>query len=373
MSERTVAKYLGWAIVQRTNSPYLSIVGWHDGRRYKESAKSHLQEAARALIKKRVREIAKRGKLSGRETERTTYGDLERQLLSDIKANGRPSYLEGATYRCKHLRRAFGNARAAEIDYAKLAAYKTARLGAKASESTVRQELVLMGRMLRLGVMAGRLEHVPPIPTVKVDNARSGFATPEEVARVVKHLPDHVAPIVSLLYWTGMRSHEALGLEWSRVSFDSKEIALRVADTKTRRARTIPFGGLRPLAELLSVQREKVSALEREQHRIIPEVFPDCSPVTFKRHWLKAVTAAKLPALRPHDLRRSFVRNAVRSGIPEGVVMALVGHRTRAMLTRYDIASRQDMQEGMGRLDAFLGSQPEATAPQSAPHQRGTR
>ena len=69
----------------------------------------------------------------------------------------------------------------------------------------------------------------------------------------------------------------------------------------------------------------------RDAGRIIPEVFPDVSPVTLKRAWHRGVKKAGLPWLRPHDLRRSFVRNLVRAGVPETVAMALTGHRTRAM------------------------------------------
>ena len=69
----------------------------------------------------------------------------------------------------------------------------------------------------------------------------------------------------------------------------------------------------------------------RDAGRIIPEVFPDVSPVTLKRSWHRGVKKAGLPWLRPHDLRRSFVRNLVRAGVPETVAMALTGHRTRAM------------------------------------------
>lgn len=364
-SERVVAKHMGWTIVERVGSPSLWISGWHDGRRHRESVKSALPATARALITKRVKELAVKGKLTAPEIERAMYGDLEKLLIDDIKANGRPSYLETATHRCKHLKRWFGSLRASEIDYSKLAEYKTARLKAKASESTVRQELVLMGRMLRLGVMAGRLEHVPPIPTLKVDAARQGFATPEEIGRVVSHLPEHVASVVLTLYWTGMRSAEVLNLQWSNVDLAVQEIVLKAADTKTHRARVIPFGNLKPLAELLQSQRERVSALEREEHRIITAVFPGCSPVTFKRWWLKAVKAASLPALRPHDLRRSAARNFIRSGVSEGVTMSLLGHRTRSMLDRYNITSRLDLQDGMGRLDRFLSPAP-PTATQTA-------
>ena len=44
----------------------------------------------------------------------------------------------------------------------------------------------------------------------------------------------------------------------------------------------------------------------------------------------RACKAAKLMGVWFHDLRRSFVTNARRRGVPESVVMKMSGHRTRA-------------------------------------------
>src|SRR5204862_1435223 len=131
-------------------------------------------------------------------------------------------------------------------------------------------------------------------------------------------------------------------------------IRLRPEDTKTRRSRTIPFGNLRSLAGLLAGQRERIRVMEHKAGRIIPEVFPDVSATTFKRHWYRAVKEAGLPALRPHDLRRSAARSLIRAGVSQHVAMAILGHATDAMFRRYNITSAQDLAEGMGRLGAFL-------------------
>ena len=356
-------------IYSRPNSPNLWIEYWHLGTCHRESCGSPLEQVARRLLRKRMGEIARKGRVTGREVEATTYDDCEALLLADVEANRSASYYRGVKRRCAKLRETFGQVAAIDITYDKLTAFKARRLkdlvgpapkhGAKdtrksTSPATVRLELVLLGRALRLGVMAGRVEHVPPIPRVTVDNARQGFCTPDEIERVIQHLPDHVAPVVRLLYWTGMRSGEALHLEWSRVDLEGQAINLRAADTKTRHARTIPFGRLRPLADLLRRQRAYVSGLEKETGAIIPQVFPGCSPITFKRWWRRAVIEAGLPALRPHDLRRSFARNAIRGGVSEGVTMAIMGHRTRAMLDRYNVTAASDLAEGMERVGAYV-------------------
>jgi len=65
-----------------------------------------------------------------------------------------------------------------------------------------------------------------------------------------------------------------------------------------------------------------------------------------------ACTAAKLTGVWLHDLRRSFVTNARRRGVPESVVMKMSGHRTRAVFDRYNIIEEHDLREAVKRLEA---------------------
>ena len=115
-------------IYARANSPHLWIEYWHLGRRYRESCGSPLEAVARRLLRKRLGEIDRKGRVTGPELERMSYGELERLLLADIEANRRPSYLASATRRVKYLRQAFANLRAVEITFDRLTRFKAARL-----------------------------------------------------------------------------------------------------------------------------------------------------------------------------------------------------------------------------------------------------
>jgi integrase len=69
------------------------------------------------------------------------------------------------------------------------------------------------------------------------------------------------------------------------------------------------------------------------------------------KSWKSACRSAGCPGRIPHDLRRTAVRNLVRSGVPEPVAMRLTGHKTPSVFARYDIISDGDLRDAVARLD----------------------
>ena len=336
------------AIFQRGKVWYIRFT--HAGRKLRESSGSTNPNVAKELLKRRIAEVIE-GRVLGHRAESVTFADLVSLIEADYRAQARKS-LPTFQYRLKRLKAAFGKTRPVDITYRSLSAYVEKRTSEGASASTVRYEIVAMGRMFTLAIKAGLLSSKPALPTVKVRNARKGFFENAELARVLEHLPEHLRPLIEFLSITGLRIGEARALTWAQVDSQTCVIKLDPEMTKNDEGRTWPFVEHPRLAKLMLAQIEKATVEQRGLERIIPFVFHhEGRPIgEFKRSWKTACKKAGLPGKLVHDLRRTAVRNLVRSGVSEHIAMKLTGHKTRAVFQRYDIVDTADLREAVQKL-----------------------
>jgi integrase len=330
------------------------------GQKMRESSGSDRRADAVKLLRRRLSEIGS-GRLVGPDAERTTFEDLASMLVADYALNGRRSE-KRVHVALVHLRAFFTFARVPDITADRVAAYIRDRQEAKAAPATIRYELACLRRGFNLAVRAGKAANTPYIPSVTVDNARKGFFEPGDFAAVEKQLPESLRPLMRFLYLTGWRAGEALGLTWAGVDFAGGVVRLEPGVTKNREGREFPFAALPQLAALLKEQRERTSALERNQGRIIAAVFHrDGRPIrSYAKAWKAACDAVGLPHHLVHDLRRTAVRNLERAGVSRSVAMKLTGHKTEAVYRRYAITSAADLSEGVAKLAALHGATSES-------------
>jgi hypothetical protein len=128
---------------------------------------------------------------------------------------------------------------------------------------------------------------------------------------------------------------------------------LEPGETKSGKGRQFPLiSELRAVPERqLAITRE----LEVARGMVIPWLFHlnGRRIRNFRRAWLTACEKAGVPGKIPHDFRRTAVRNLERAGVPRSAAMAMVGHATQSIYSRYAIADESMLRDGAGRLAAL--------------------
>lgn len=342
---------------------------YKDGRPHRESSGSTKKSDAERLLKLREGAVAK-GEPISLKAERITIDELLDDVILDYEANVKS--LDMVKLSASKVKAFFGGLRASQITTAHVNAYitkrrgMTTRRGGPPSDASINRELSLLKRAYSLAKTSTppKALSAPHIRLLRENNAREGFIEREEYLALKAALPSHVKPILTMGYFTGMRLGEILGLRWSQVDLQRRLVRLEASDTKTRTARTIP------LAEELYQALAELKA-QRDWHwPDVKQVFVrDGQPIKgFKRAWQTACVAVGLGkkekregkvvyrGLLFHDLRRSAVRNLIRSGVPERVAMQISGHKTRSVFDRYNIVSESDLERAARSLDAFHAS-----------------
>ena len=191
---------------------------------------------------------------------------------------------------------------------------------------------------------------------LKENNVRLGFFEREQFDSIVRHLPDHVKPVIRFAYLTGWRTiSEILPLQWRQIDFKAGTVRSDPGTTKNDEGRVFPF--TQELRALLEEQRAKADAA-RAEGIVSPWVFTyKGKPFkNYKRSWHTACGKAGLAGKIPHDFRRTAVRNLVRAAIPERVAMQMTGHKTRSVFERYNIVSEGDLLDAARKLDYVAGT-----------------
>ena len=243
----------------------------------------------------------------------------------------------------------------ASITTADTRAFVARRQAAGASNGEINRELTALKRMFSLAIQACTLLAKPHIPLLREDNIRTGFFERDEIDAVLRHLPRRLALLVRFAYITGWRvPSEVQTLQWRQVDIAAGEVRLDPGTTKNRQGRTFPFTD--ELRDVLLQQTEFADDLRRTSGTICPWVFHrNGRPIkSFRVAWRNACIKAGCPGRLVHDLRRTAVRNMVRSGISEPVAMKLTGHKTRSVFDRYNIVSDGDLRAAATRLNTVL-------------------
>ena len=233
--------------------------------------------------------------------------------------------------------------------------------------ATVERITALFSVSLAAAVDAEILE-ANPAARLKVGGGEASverYLTHDEFDAILEHLDGEYRRMVTLLAGTGLRWSEAAGLHWSRV--EDGERRLEVAEVWSLTGRTMkpyPKGKRRryvPVPEWVELGERP----ERAGTCGYPHTGPACrsslvlttesgtivDQSKFSKVWARAVKAADVGHVRPHDLRHTYASWLLQDGVPLARVGKLLGHVSPVTTQRYAHLDETPADDVLAALD----------------------
>ena len=174
-----------------------------------------------------------------------------------------------------------------------------------------------------------------------------------------------VADSLSLRSFLDLDVTEASPDHWDEIDEAGGVVRLSPARSKTLVGRMLPIS--QPIAEALARRRARRDPdSQLVFHR-------DGIPIRrWRTAWRTACQAAGVPTRFLHDCRRTAARNLICASVPERVAMLLTGHKSRAIVDRYNIIHEQKLLDAGDQLVAYLAQQAPAAPARRRPHAADT-
>lgn len=354
------------------------------GRQITESSRSNVKAVAQSLLQTRLEAVG-RGDQQPQRAAHLLLAELLMDVLLDYKTNGQATLGDAESRIRLHLAPFFkidvvtekegkrltglsGGVNALSVRNVDAQRYILLRRAEGAKDASIANELALLRRALNLAVKNGKLPHAAYIGLpANADRPREAFLEPAQYRELMSHLPEHMKPLVSLAFHTGMRRGELVKIKCDQVDLDQGVLYLSAKETKTKEARVIPIPA-EPLA-MLRIQKLRRDAEDpscqvvffRPRRLCVDGPGSKLVPIgDYRVGWKKAVAAAGLTKLVEekgfvfHSLRNSAIRQLMRSGVSQTVAMKISGHRTVSVFQRYNCTSFDDLKDAAQKLDKHL-------------------
>jgi integrase len=288
---------------------------------------------------------SERGAIPENQTRKLRYGHLRQALLDDYTTRGYKSLqtlADGSEtiWGLAALDEFFGYSKTsqgspvASITVDSIRMFIRKRQENKIGNAAINRSLALLRRMLNIARTDGKIQFMPVVRLLKEPPARKGFLTRAQFEHLLSKLPGHLRPLVTFLYYCGVRVGEATQIEWSQVDLKAGLIRLEVEQKKTSEARIVPLPDV--LVQVLKRTKKKEGLVFNDKN--------------LREQWTKATAMAGMPGLFVHDLRRSAIRNLIDAGVPEKVAISISGHKTRSVFDRYHIMDATNVVNAMSQL-----------------------
>lgn len=314
-------------------------IGGRTGRRVRkaaptrELAKAHERDAKVKEFRGDVLEVAQ---------EKIRLSELVRRY-NELHENGNAlSTRTRNGYVFERLKDALGNPILQEISERDLDQYKANRLKV-VKPATVNLELRVIRSLFNRAKEWGVLKNSPArrVRSLRLEQKEPHFLTVEEGRCLSRVATGQMKTFIVVALNTGLRKGELFALKWSDIDIAKAE--LRVRKSKGKRFRVV------------LLNHTSLEALRTQPRHITSRlIFYNSNGTAWKDvrgSFRAALTHAKLPRIRIHDLRHSFVSNLVAAGVDLRAVQELAGHANIATTMKYAHLSPERLRESVAALE----------------------
>ncbi len=227
------------------------------------------------------------------------------------------------------------------ITTADVHAYGVARMAGGVTAATVRRDMGVMSRVLRVAKRAGWITANPVPDEMEEIQERREAVRPvplRHLARLVRGSPAGFADLIRFLARTGCRQEEAASLEWPELKLEMTPPTCTFARTKTRSPRVIELSP-QTVRDLRRINRSsnnphvfRSSTGDRFRHvsgrfrRLMRRSISAGRPIGAQTRGGAAPRASG--AFRCHDLRHTYAIRALQAGRSIYTLARHLGHTT---------------------------------------------
>jgi integrase len=212
--------------------------------------------------------------------------------------------------------------------------YRKRRLNSGVSNGTVNIEVSALSGIFREQLEQVALDinpcsMVPRLP----GSQRDTYISWSDFQRMLD-VADWLHPMITMLYYTGMRPSEVFDLDWSEVNFSRRMIILPPNRTKegkndnqkTLRDKRVPMR--KEVYDLLWSLRYQDGNVVKLSGRVFTHKGREITRSTKRKCWSRICKLVGLQGAQLRDLRHTFKSNAAMSGVDRTIRNAIVGHAT---------------------------------------------
>ena len=361
----------------KTGKQKQSATWWYGftfaGQRIQESAKTTRKTIAKQAEENRRLELEKAyAGIPSEKPERRirTVSIALAEYETSYAPNHRPKAIAWVKERTAHINRLLGNLLIHDLNESRMAEYMKDRLredGTTVGEGKKKRTVTVSRRTVNMECecLARAIGHPwrilwPKLKRLGETRDKGQALSPAQEKDLLTHAANNkspfLLPFIRIALLTGMRLGEIRRLRWSQIDLEKCTLTVGISKTAASTGRAVPMNVdlYSTFATHASWLAEKLGPIEPNWYvfpfsKVVLPVDPHRPVTGIKSAWETAREKAGL-TLRFHDLRHTAYTKLVEAGVPDGVIMALMGHVSRQMVERYSHVRMDAMKQAVEKL-----------------------